>query len=137
MTDNVSPKSPACKLHGSCVLHAGHDGRCMGRSMTTGGLYPILVHDVLVHECSCGVSYTAETWRALPLVGYTPATEDHEGPLLELRNCTACASTRARGVPTLRYLVRSINAELRERRSQLCPDCAEDCEARHGKAGSP
>lgn len=86
------------------------------------------------HVCSCGQDYEEKGWLALPLVGYTPATEDHEGPLLELRNCSACASTRARTVPSLRYLVRTINAELRARRA-LCPDCAEDCEARHGKPG--
>lgn len=50
-------------------------------------------------HCSCGASYDAEAFGALPFVGYQ---DDFEGGWLELRNCTAstngrtCRSTIAR-----------------------------------------
>ena len=71
------------------------------------------------HTCSCGCVFSLSAWEALPLVGYTPSTEDPEGPLLELRNCEACASTCARIVVSLRVLVRSVNAELRTLRMRI------------------
>lgn len=46
--------------------------------------------------CSCGVTFTASSWTALPFVGHQA---DGAGGVIELRNCTACGSTRSIEVP--------------------------------------
>lgn len=75
------------------------------------------LHDSILHTCACGLGFTRRGWESLLLVGYTPTDpDDAEGALLELRNCSACSSTLARPVASLRDLVRVINAELRDAR---------------------
>lgn len=52
--------------------------------------------------CSCGLSYTAETWKALRLVGYYDDdvldAEHPKATTLELRNCV-CRSTLSVELP--------------------------------------
>jgi hypothetical protein len=45
----------------------------------------------IVHVCSCGLAYTAETWAELP-GGYV--SPDYAGGWFESRNCS-CHSTRS------------------------------------------
>lgn len=87
----------------------------------------------IVHRCSCGRTYTQDEWEGLALVGYSPATDDPEGALLELRNCGACASTCARGVASLSYLVKIVNRFIRLARMHA-PALAESSSGRPGTA---
>jgi hypothetical protein len=46
-------------------------------------------------HCSCGLKLDEAMWKALPLVGYVGAFKAHgERYAVELRNCSACRSTR-------------------------------------------
>ena len=56
---------------------------------------------LIVNQCSCGHSYDAAAWAALPLHGYQEIPADDEGPAcrLEMRHCSGCGSTRAIEVP--------------------------------------
>lgn len=48
-----------------------------------------------IKTCKCGAKYTAEAWRARPLIGFMV---DTRVTALELRNCP-CRSTKALVVP--------------------------------------
>lgn len=70
-------------------------------------------------ECECEHPRILDDgrWLALAFIGFQPATSDPEGPVLELRDCSRCGSTRARPVPSLRYMLRTINHYVRLRRA--------------------
>ena len=51
-----------------------------------------------IHVCSCGLAFTADEWRALPLVGTQEIVAGPRGEppeRLQLKNCPSCQSTRA------------------------------------------
>lgn len=49
-----------------------------------------------MHHCSCGLTHTAEQWNKLAFVGIQDLGL---GLSAELRNCTACNSTRSVELP--------------------------------------
>jgi hypothetical protein len=49
----------------------------------------------IIVTCSCGKTYDRVTWRKLAFVGVQVGDD---GKPVELRNCDACKSTRARGI---------------------------------------
>lgn len=112
MTDRRSTRYPICGAVWSsgplagrqCVLPPHHAGDHAADERTPC-------------ECEHPAILDDGRWSALALVGFQPATGDPEGPLLELRDCSRCGSTRARPVPSLRYLVRTVNHYIRLRRA--------------------